>query len=181
MNGFAPLVSGNSEPEESFKPLSSVPGERIDFQELSRKKEKKNSSHPGRDESQNEDLKSQDNETEEDESPSPNDSDSEKSNSTTLDVHHPGHGKPKVTLHRENGDSGKVTGVQLVCSCGEVIDLAFQFTDSQAGEINPVSSEDVEPSRRDTSIQNADSEDEEKHDSKLLDEIDPASIDSDSY
>lgn len=51
--------------------------------------------------------------------------------------------KPVISLHRSGDNPGKVTGLRIVCRCGDVIDVSFEADPAKAP--SSISGEDMHP------------------------------------
>lgn len=152
MPGFTPLNSGDETNRmNSFLPLSEFLPEKIDAGNSDTKQNFEGESKLSRDlksispHRQSEDISNDITSNEDVKAEEP-------SSDNEIEISLPCKHKPKITLHRLGENSGPVTGVQIVCGCGEVIDLTFQYgekNDSSPG----VHEEDVSLSNADSPVE----------------------------
>ena len=135
MSGFTPLNSGEKNNRlSSFQPLSNfvpevIDGENSDADQASEKSAVTKDPQP---KSRNQKSQTIIDRNITAESSTPKRQGANKAIQTSTSCQH----QPKVTLHKEDGESGQITGVQIVCGCGEVIDLTFHYNEQKD---NPVS------------------------------------------
>lgn len=167
MSGFTPLLTTTDQAGKAFEPLTSQAVQPLHTFNPSRN-ENKESNEPveGHESSRMPASASQSENQNEQSETIDQPSSCAQSTSNELHVSESCENPPTVTLHKENG---VVTGVRVVCGCGEVVDLTFNYQSDKTKDERAESQEE----RQASSQEEISNESTPNSGAELLDDLDP--------
>lgn len=167
MSGFTPLLTTTDQTGKAFEPLTSQAVQPLHtFHPCRNENNESNEPVEGHESSRLPASAPQSENQNEHSEPVDQSSSCVQSTSNELHVSENCETPPTVTLHKENG---AVTGVRVVCGCGEVVDLTFNYQSDKTIDEKAESQED----RQVSSQEEISNESTPNSDAELLDDLDP--------